>query len=207
MSKLWKGGLALGASLALAWTVGAPVQASPSQNPDNGHYYELIIMPRVELFGGGIDWSTANTAATGMIFQGTPGHLATITSSTENGFVASLLPPVVPNDILFRSWWLGGLQPDGSPEPAGNWQWVTGEPFAYTNWANNEPNNFDGGEDRLSVYQPGVWNDVFGTRGYDGYLVEYDVAPVPEPASLTLLAGGALGLLRFRRRQTRNVNE
>lgn len=201
MNKHWKRGLALCAAMAVGLTVSAGTQAAPSLNPDNGHYYELILQPRTEPVGGGIDWATANAGATGMTFLGTLGHLATITSATENSFVASLLPAVVPNDFLFRSWWLGGLQPDGSAEPAANWQWVTGEPFAYTNWANDEPNNFDGGEDRLSMYQPGLWNDVFGTRGYDGYVVEFDVSAVPEPASLTLLAGGALGLLRFRRRR------
>ncbi len=82
------------------------------------------------------------------------------------------------------------MQPDGSLEPVGGWSWITGEPFAYTNWEPGEPNNdFQGeNENRIEIYaQPsGTWNDLAsdGPLFPVGYLIEYppSVTSVPEPA-------------------------
>lgn len=111
----------------------------------NGHLYEVVLVSE------GIDWQSAQNAA---LTAG--GYLATITSAAENAFVYSLASS---NSSFWTPGrgetnlgpWLGGFQPDGSPEPDGNWQWVTGEPFVYTNWDPGEPNNHfhDGYENRL----------------------------------------------------------
>jgi len=69
-----------------------------------------------------------------MKFKGVHGHLATITSSAENAFISTQL-----GTTQFA--WLGGEQPPGSLEPDGGWQWITGEPWVYTNWDIGEPNN------------------------------------------------------------------
>jgi len=151
----------------------------------NGHFYEAVVVT------AGINWAYANAAAV------TAGrYLATITSAEENAFVYAL----VSSDSSFWTVglggesvgpWLGGFQPGGSPEPDGNWQWVTGELFAYTNWAQYEPNNYRGIEHYLSFYNATpnsmapTWNDI---PDYDppyspvGYVVE-----IPEPATLLLL--------------------
>ena len=95
-------------------------------------------------------------------------HLVTITSSAENSFVSSLPP--------FESiGWLGAT--DEAVE--GTWQWVTGEPFSYTNWAPGEPTNagLDGSpENALSFWgpsYPGQWNDV-PTWVLRPFVCEYD---------------------------------
>ena len=49
-----------------------------------------------------------------------------------------------------------------------DWQWFDGSPFNYSNWASNEPNNYNAGyeEDCVTVMMQwpgepaGVWNDV-----------------------------------------------
>ncbi len=61
-----------------------------------------------------------------MTYNGWPGHLATVTSAEENAFIVDMTNSY--------NHWLGGYQPAGSDEPAGNWQWVTGEPWIYANW-------------------------------------------------------------------------
>ena len=106
----------------------------------------------------------------------TAGHLATIHSPAENqfiydslGFSALQYPDSFP--------WIGGFQPAGSAEPAGNFQWVTGEPFNYTNWAPPaEPNNVGGNEDVVQIngnpVGAGRWNDNTRTRQFS-YIVEY----------------------------------
>jgi len=72
----------------------------------NGHFYEVV-------YDHDIFWADAMDVA---ISAG--GYLATITSQEEEDFVWTVI------DDAALSWsvgpWLGGFQPDGSPEPDGN---------------------------------------------------------------------------------------
>jgi Lectin C-type domain/PEP-CTERM motif len=166
-------------------------------NPQNGHYYRLIQFPERT-------WEDARLAALTETFGVVNGYLATITSANEQLFVASSFSSAI------QLWgaWLGGFQPSGSPEPAGNWRWVTGEPFAYTNWASPiEPNNANNNENQLQLMASGNWNDLgtsepVGSPLYDlPYLVEFSV---PEPSSLLVAAGTLTGVAAcWRRRRSR----
>lgn len=120
----------------------------------NGHWYQVAQTP------GPVNWEVADQAA-----RQAGGYLATITSAAENAFVASLVANPAYWVEVGNSFgpWLGGYQPPGSPEPNGDWRWVTGEPWGYTNWAPGEPNNSDE-EDYLQfggTAGPGSkWNDA-----------------------------------------------
>lgn len=161
--------------IALAICLGpTPEQAdaAPILNPANGHYYDVI--------NGSYTWAQANAAA-----QAMGGHLVTITSAQENQFLTTTFGSA---GLHFR--WTGGFQPPGSPEPAGGWSWVTGETFAFNNWASpGEPNNL-GNEDRI-IFDHGVsangkqWNDLNGSVLAAGFVVEF----VPEPTTWAVLAG------------------
>jgi Ca2+-binding RTX toxin-like protein len=148
----------------------------------NGHYYEVVYTPT------GIPWDEARGAA---IAKG--GYLATITSSAENALVFGLA-----DDPLYwyqdgynnsEGPWLGGYQPAGSSEPNGDWRWVSGEAFNFTNWASGEPNDFNLGEDALlfmgrsSFGIPGrpapTWNDGAINAGEKAYIIEYNNWPGP----------------------------
>jgi hypothetical protein len=125
--------------------------------PGNGHVY-VFVLP-----SAGISWTGADEAARAM-----GGHLATISSQAENEFVFSLLGG---RDLI----WIGGRQPAGAPEPAGNWGWITGEPFDFTAWAAGQPNN-DGDEDAIrygSSTEP-TWNDSEHGAVNNGYVVEIE---------------------------------
>ena len=97
-------------------------------------------------------------------------------SQYENDFIVNNLHP--------NYHWLGGFQPDGSAEPDGGWQWITGEPWDYTNWDSPEPNEYGNtGEDKLQIYANGYWNDISHTAlNTGGYIVEYEPPEPPAPA-------------------------
>jgi hypothetical protein len=172
----------------------ATLHAAPSYFPTTGHYYEGILVPE------GITWNDARDAA-----ESLGGYLATITSEAENTFVFNLIDdpsfytaPSIANDLLGP--WLGGYTTLPAP-----WQWITGEPFIYTNWEFNQPDGAFGTEQRLQFYKynatyPGsTWADHPGgeVAGYQlprGFVVEY----VPEPRAVVLLLFSGITLLSIR---------
>lgn len=186
--------LAITGSIALLLT-GTAAQAIPVQWSSaaggNDHWYELV-------FVEGINWFNADAAATSSTYLGMTGHLATITSAEENAFVFGL--------GVRRTIWLGGVQAVDGVEPDGGWGWVTGETWAYTNWAAVEPTDF-GDEEYLAfddfTDRNGTWNDWNGNNGASGYVIEYEPARVPEPATLGLFGMGlfAFGLARRKARR------
>lgn len=156
-------------TVALAAVLAATAQCEPVLNPANGHYYECVYEP---LF-----WAQADQAAKARSYQGVSGYLATITSASESEFVTGVCCATG----YYPYAWLGGSQPPGSPEPDGNWQWVTGEEWTYSNWLPNEPNNSGNLEHCLTICcgeMGGRWNDI-GNDSPDvhWYIVEYEPAP------------------------------
>ncbi len=137
---------------------------------DNGHYYELVSVP------GGLTWEDARAAAEARTYRGASGHLATITSAAENLFLTRVF-----GEGGLDGMYLGGYQTDGSFEPDGGWNWVTGEFFyGFTNWGDGEPN--DWGDEKYLQYAHGLdaegmrWNDLGLSTGVWGYVVEYENA-------------------------------
>jgi hypothetical protein len=137
----------------------------------NGHLYDI----RTDR--NGVSWVQALLRAQAI---GCGWYLATITSAAENEFVRRLAE----QHRVGNGPWLGGFQTNGRDEPAGNWRWVTDEPFRYTNWAGGEPNNGlgNGQEAFLLMFGNGlgIWNDhnPFGSNsGVDlptSFAVEFD---------------------------------
>lgn len=146
--------------------------AAQTQWSGNGHYYAVVNQVT--------SWQQAKVFAEGMEFMGVHGHLATITSEAENTFVTTELGGTA-------GAWLGGQQLPGSSEPEGGWQWITGEPWAYTKWDGGEPNNtYSGGwgtsddttEEVLQYHHNGThWNDLPSYSGIvtPRFVVEWDV--------------------------------
>ena len=177
--------------------------STPVFNPANGSYYAYVTAP-----APGLTWEESRVQSKSLEFLGMQGHLACITTAQENQFLVDNLTFAVGG-----LYWIGGFQLPGSGEPAGGWQWVTGESFdLYTNWepTNPEPNDGDGhGEDKLSFwkvnykdpYTPGDsigwWNDEPDWFQGPGYVVEFQV---PSPAGVAVLGLGALVGAKRRRR-------
>lgn len=100
------------------------------------------------------------------------GYLATITSKEEQETVEKTLAPADKLHVI----WLGANDLNTSDE----YEWLTGETFAYSQWAEGEPNNEDDVEHYLVMYEVDdkwVWNDAPNDiekyyKGKMGFLME-----------------------------------
>jgi len=130
-------------------------------NPANGHFYKLYNTSNVT-------WATAKAAAVGV-----GGYLASVTSGAEDAWLVS-------NGLTTNTPWIGGT--DEAVE--GQWVWLSGESFSYTNWNAGEPND-SGNEDYMTIRPDGTWND-WNASGTAYYIVEWNTDPnLPaDPANL-----------------------
>jgi hypothetical protein len=153
--------------LAVAAAAGAFAAGSPPSeaavenviyNPGNGHFYKFV--------SGTGTWGSAKSGAENL----SGGYLCSLTSSQELQWVIANV------GTGGNSVWIGGH--DSVSE--GNWQWLSGEAWSYTNWNGGEPNN-SGGEHRLMMYASGTWNDANDVYTLPGYIVEWNADPNPPP--------------------------
>jgi len=126
----------------------------------NGNYYDVIHKP--------CNWVEAYEDCKSRTYRGIQGHLAVISSIEEQKKIWGNFP--------FPGYFLGGRQKNGLNEPNGNWIWVTGENWDFSNWDVNEPNNENNNEQYLqfSESKNGTWNDVRSTYIAKGYIIEYE---------------------------------
>lgn len=162
-----------------------PALAAPVLDPANGHSYELVEVQTT--------WAAAQVGAQGLMLAGVPGHLATITSASENAFIIGTFASAQATYFA----WLGGRDNNGDEV----WLWEGGPesgsqfsqgasptaPYNYANWGGIEPNHFAPGEDFLSMnlgstfagILPGQWGDSPNPNPSDpihAYIVEYEPA-------------------------------
>jgi len=130
----------------------------------NGHSYEL--------FNQTMSWTDAKSYC-----EDRKGYLATITTPGEQAFIENLLT----RDGDKNLYWLGGYNTGDF-----KYQWVTGEPFEYTNWSPAALRY--GYEDKLLIYrvpnpnyegQFGMWEDDTndGQEGFyrnTGFICEWN---------------------------------
>ena len=119
----------------------------------NEHEYELFAVTTT--------WKQAKE-----ICESRGGYLASINSAEENEKLTNLAAN------LSNYVWIGGS--DEGTE--GNWYWVNGDSFTYSNWNSGEPSNSDNKEHYLSLYgKTGMWNDAANDNQYiSGFVCEYE---------------------------------
>lgn len=127
-------------SVAVALIANAAM-ATPVWYSNGGHYYALS-----DTSG---NWTQTESEAVRF-----GGHLVAINSAAENAWLVSAFPQTA---------FIGLYQPDGSPEPAGNWGWSNGEALTYTNWRAGQPDDYLGRNDYGQINigaADGLWDDV-----------------------------------------------
>ena len=103
-------------------------------NPENGHAYKKIRF-------SGVEDAIAQAAKE-------DAHLVAINDATEQQWLEQAFSPMRTliglNDI----------------EEEGQWQWHSGEPVTYTNWAQYEPQDTDNGDEDYVVMMGDRWIDI-----------------------------------------------
>lgn len=166
---------------SIARDSGALPRGPLATDPRTGHVYEAV--------AASLNWYESRDAAAARRWLGRQGHLAVITTPEENRFVREALPVAVRGQ-----YWLGGFkEARGSSDPS-LWHWVTGEPFAWSDWTGGVANDH-WGEDGVHFWNDttvrGSWNDIDRSAGFEpfvhGFVVEYPVA-APERARVPVRA-------------------
>jgi hypothetical protein len=93
------------------------------------------------------------------------GHLVTIGDADEADFLLQTFRVQALDNL-----WIGAT--DGLVE--GQWDWVTGEAFRWTAWADDEPNDGGLGEDCASMLVDGRWNDESCLFVFQPFICEYE---------------------------------
>ena len=121
-------------SSAVQWTVASG---------GNGHWYQFRRLPLNHC------WTQARNMC-----EADGGHLATITSAPENNLLRSL---TIKNDpgVLEGGPYIGGTCVG---LPWGQFYWITGEPFVYTNWLYGAPNGSQGETEQYLQFWR--WSDL-----------------------------------------------
>ena len=135
----------------------APPDTTPFRNPDNAHYYQLIV-------NSDITSTAAKTAAQNSTVNGANGTLVTIPSASEIDFVDNLI-----GDYAFKLW-IGLTDKDTE----GVYVWVTCETSSNTNWNTTQPDNHNNEDYDEFSSSNGKWNDLPDNySNITGYIIEY----------------------------------
>ncbi|MBR5618145.1 MAG: leucine-rich repeat protein, partial [Clostridia bacterium] len=129
-----------------------------------------------------------------VICEALGGHLAVILSDREHTLVQTMLTA----STGFIGYYIGA----SDAENEGEWKWIDGEPFSYTNaWHEGEPSNSNGNEHYLEYWyhnETFAWNDSAGGSGGTGnrgFICEFNDPIVYTPSKTAVGENGHIYLV------------
>lgn len=158
-------------------TAGAATYTPVATDYYNGHKYAV--------YDDSMTWEDAKTFC-----ENLGGHLITITSANEQKYVESLL-----SSGKKKQYWIG------ASDISGNWQWVTGEKWDYTNWCAAQPDDYEKdsyyaqilkevNKTAVASCRAYSWNDITNTNtsnkpeyfspDFIGFICEWDTENITE---------------------------
>ncbi len=145
--------------------VGGLIYETDTFSPTKTIYYNNV---RYDLYQYPVSWHDAK-----QLCEDLGGHLVVVTSTDENKAVADLIEGSSWND-----YWIGCSDEDNE----GEWKWITGEKFEYSNWNDGEPSNSSGIE-HFGSYQTSSkkWNDIKKDHLTVGFICEMESENMPSP--------------------------
>jgi Ca2+-binding RTX toxin-like protein len=158
-----------------------------------GVVYNATTNSFYQFVNSSVTWQAAQTAATASLIFGVAGHLVHSNSAVENAYIDTISGA---NDIhmggsdglVNGEWrWVGGGE-DGVQF----WQGLAGGSAvggAYNNWNAGEPNDYNGYESRMMMYNGGLWNDQLeGTAAR--YVIEWEADDILVTGNTTTINAG-----------------
>ncbi len=177
----------------------ASVVSGPITNPANNHVYYLLSLNT---------WVASQQEAVQL-----GGNLVAINNAAENQWVLDTFGETAKNIAGPGAGGdrIGLLIGINDADQEGTYEWVSGKPIIYTNWAPGQPQNAFDDEDYGAMYvtgfdpqgAAGMWHDVVSdlSQGDDTYGVVEKVIPVPAAVWMGGVLLGGLGVLRKARRE------
>ena len=139
---------------------------------ENANVLEVDISQEPKQHSYGIFYDTLTWEQAKAACEAKGGHLVTITSPEEQKLIESL-------NTQNSKLWIGGYK-----NSAGQWCWVTGEPWEYQNWGDGEPNNSSNvvADESCVAVWPVKWNDLANSNTYEqsGYICEWEASDAAE---------------------------
>jgi hypothetical protein len=103
------------------------------------------------------------------------GYLAIINDANENSYLAS--------QLVTSAAYIG--LSDHISE--GNFKWIDGTGFSYSNWYQNQPNNYQGYQDYVELLSTGEWNDQYNNKALE-FILEvpcYNITQTAGPSDIS----------------------
>ena len=148
---------------------------------ETGSFYEFV--------NANVDYTTAATAATASILNGTAGHIVTITSAAENAFLTGIITDdswISATDSAVSTQWFWEAGPEAGAQFSNGGTAVNN---MYENWDAGQPQN-NTEHNAVMNTGTGTWNDLVSSTTHS-YIIEWESGAMSDDSAADILDGGS----------------
>jgi hypothetical protein len=154
-------------------------------NGVNGHFYKPITATNERT-----TYTNARSRSLLTTFKGQTGYLVTITSASEDQFIQANVPVTniwfaATDEVVEGRWVIDAGPEKGTVMKTQNGPTAGNIPGVYNNWANGEPNGYNGSENyAVTKWNGNQWNDL-SNNWSNPYVIEFGTWTNPDDATFT----------------------